>query len=399
MSKRRAAGYALLCAAVLGLAAWWRPWYRNPDLTRAIDAGVGRRITAAPEPRSWGWSELAALQPGNDSLLKEPLSLCWSGQELVVADGRKQRVRVFDDAGRYLRGIGGRGIKEGQYLQMWSVHCAAGPSRLLVADAGSRRISFYDDEWRLRASAKAPAAPGFDLYLGDFELLPDGRWFDSWLGMGRAIGPYLEDSSWEQVRLVRAWNPSGERHYGFGTPDAYEHTVARRVFNRTYLAAHRDTLWVLTQGNATVRGFDVEGRPAGSIVRLPVYYRGAEPKITVKKPPVPGVSFRPNKLIYQPNTQGLAVVQDTLFATLRFRNWRIGVKGASGNRSIDYWSDSAVEVVDRRGRVLLSLAVPGKAVEIASDHGNRVAVLSEFSDGTRQVLATRLPPLAAGGAR
>ncbi|HYR10337.1 MAG TPA: hypothetical protein VEQ60_21360, partial [Longimicrobium sp.] len=98
-----------------------------------------------------------------------------------------------------------------------------------------------------------------------------------------------------------------------------------------------------------------------------------------------------NKMLYQPNVSGLAIVHDSLFATLRNYGWSTRLQGHGGNRYIDDWPRTALEVFDRRGRVRSSFALPGKGYELVSDDHARVAVLVRNLNGSRTLLIGRLP--------
>jgi len=364
---------------------------RNPDLTRALDGGAGRRLTSPVRPTPALWADLADALPGNDTLLGKVGSLCWLGDQLVVADRKEQRLLFFTSDGRLLRTLNGPAASGTRFGALSVVRCAPGGASLLVADREEGRVWVLAADGHARAVASAPHTPQFDLYLGDFALAPDGRWYDSWLGSGHTAGPYLSSAEWSRERLVRAWDAAGRPVGAFGQPVAYASTVARRALNRTYLALARDTLWVLTQGNATVQGFDGRGAQAGAPIRLAVSYRGAEPRVRVDEPPRENPNgWRGNWFTYQPNVAGLAVVGDSLFAGIRYRDWVMALVGPKGDRYVNYFPRSAIEVFDRRGRVLRSLDVRGRAVAVAGDGGGHIAVLSQDRDGTTHVLVA--PP-------
>ncbi|HYR12332.1 MAG TPA: 6-bladed beta-propeller, partial [Longimicrobium sp.] len=255
MSKR----VGWLAVTVFSLALVSAGCRKNEDLTRAIDGGVGRSISSQPAPAAFQWKSLGALQPDNDTLLRQPVSACWLGEHLAVADEHRQRVVVFDAAGVPVRTIGKRGVKEGEFLEISTIRCSEGRAALLVADGGSRRVSFFDAAGRLLYSVPAPVTPQDPVQLGDFILTSSGDWFDSWLGIRANDGPYLSAEDWRKVKLVRAWSPVGDTRGEFGDPVAYSHPTARRVLNRVFLASVRDTVWLLTQGDAVLRGFGADG--------------------------------------------------------------------------------------------------------------------------------------------
>lgn len=365
---------------------------RNEDLTRAISAGVGRELAEPREPAAFQWVDLAAAAPGNDTLLHRPSSICWAGDALIVADVSLSSLFVFQEGTRLARKLGGVGAGPGRFIRVESIACAGRSKRFLVADSETRRISFFGVDGHYEGSAPAPPTPQDLPLLGTFAFAADGTWFDSWLGSTVNFGPYLSDREWGSIRLIRHWSKSGDLLNQFGEPVPYTNTVARRVFNRVFLDTQRDTVWAMTQADGVVRRFDREGRRAGPDVVLPMYYRGAEPRIKVKEPFAPGSHFRSSKLVYQPNVRGLAVVQDSLLAFARYRNWRFVYRGF-----FDYWPESSLEVASRSGEVLLSLAVPGEVKAVASDGGHRVALLVEERDRKFRVLVGRVPPMPSPG--
>jgi len=368
-----------------GVAAVFVPSLsEDADLSRALTAG-GRSLSPAPAATPYAWKDLARAQPGNDSLFAAPASICWRGDKLIVADGGTERLVRFTEAGRPNGVIGGPGVAPGRFSGLAVVRCGGGTTPILAADEEQWRLSEFDASGRLVASFRAPPTPQIRLYVGDFAVAPDGRWFDSWLGSTRSNGPYLDDAAWKPEGLVRRWSASGRQEGAFGTVVPYDNPVARRVLNHTALAFSRDTLWVLTQGDATIHAFAGADATPGTIIRLPVYYRGREPRALLRGGEADPSGWRSNQLVWQPNVEGLAVVEDSLFAVLRFGDWRLALRGKPGNRWVDYYARTAVELVDRGGRVVASLDVPGQGIAVASDGGSRLAVLSEGQDGTRHV--------------
>jgi len=361
----------------------------DPDLTRALDAGIGRAITTPPAVGRMDWLDLREAATGNDTLVFWPVSLCWRGAELAVADEAAQRVLVFSELGAYQRSFGGRGVEPGRFLGLGVVRCSEGAASYLAADAENKRVTLHDREGAVLGFAAAPFSPQVNI-LGDFALTSDGRWFDAWLGPSIPFGPYLTDAEWEGVRLVRGWAPDGAKLDSFGMPAVFADPVARRVFNHVSLAFARDTLWVLTRGTASIQGFTIGGQPTGAPLYLPVYHRGMEPRVELGDVnPVTG--FRPNELTYHPNVGGVAVGRDSLFVLVRYSRWRLALLGRGWDRWLDYWPTSWIELVDRRGSVVSALEVPGYPIAIATDGEERVAIITDEKDGTRRVLIGRLP--------
>jgi hypothetical protein len=360
----------------------------DADLSRAIDADAGRVVTMPTVVSHAGaWTDLSTSVPGNDTLLHIPRSMCWQGSELFVADAGSQRIVVFGDDGRMERVIGGRGSGPGEFQRLSVLRCAPDGDALFVADPGPMRIQILGSDGSYRRGIDAPPTPQASAHLGEFAFTSDGRWYDSWFNA--PIGPYYTGAQWDDVRLVRSWGAAGEPLGEFGEPFEYVDPVLRRVFNRVGLATHRDTLWVLSQANATVRSY-VEGTEVPLRILLPVYHRGAEPVVELGSRRIG--EWRENRANYQPNVQGLAVVSDTLFATIRYTNWRtVTVSRREGESYKDFWPDSAVDIFSRSGNVIASFSLPGRATQLSSDHRNRLSVLTEdLETGVVSVLVASL---------
>jgi hypothetical protein len=345
---------------------------QDKDLSRALDGGVGREIESdPPHVQTTAWRDVSAPPP-QDTVVLYPNSVCWKDGELLVGDMGRQRIHIFDAAGRHLRSVGKQGAGPGEFHRIHSVRCAPGDQGFLVADAGSMRVHFFDGRERFVHSVDAPPTPQGIPFLGEFGIGSRGNWYDSWLSA--SVGPYLSSPEWDGVQLVRRWNGDGSSAGGFGTVFEYEDPTVRRVFNRVFFAFHRDTLWVLSQANAVVRGFADDSETAS--VHLPIYHRGAEPVVEQGAGKSPG--YRRNRASYQPNVGGVAVVQDSLFAIVRYRDWRtVKIARRRGENYTDYWPSSSIEIVDRRGQVRLALAAPGRVTHLASDGQDHMAIVSE----------------------
>ncbi len=383
-------GHALFSAALL-LAACRSV---DSDLTLAIKAEVGRTARpSAEKPRPFDWVELGLAHAGNDTLRLAPASLCMNTDRLYVGDAPRRRVVEFTLAGEPRGSFGGTGTSEGAIVEVTLVRCAAGSDRVAVGDRPLHRISVFHPDSGLVHSFAAPETPQIRV-LSDIVPRADGAWYASWLGSALPFGAYLEGAAWDSARLVQLLAPDGVLTAEAARPRGYRDPVARRVLNRTFMAVRRDSLWVLTQGDATLRAFSPSGAEAEAAV-LAVHFRGREPKISVRAPLGPGSEFRPARYAYHPNVQGLAVVQDSLFATLRYREWRHRVVGRGWDRTMLPRASSALEVFTRSGRVLYTLDVPGHALEVASGGGVRVAVLTALGDGSHRVLLGTLPSPSA----
>ena len=359
------------------------------DLDRAILLEGQRQVTAAGPAAELAWQDLRADFPGRDTMMLIPNSVCFLGSDLLVADGAVERIDWFDAEGGHVRSIGRDGEGPGEFRRLEVVRCRDDGTGFMAVDAEEWRIQFFDGLGRYVQAIDAPPIPQAIPYVGEFALATDGRFADSWLSA--QLGPYLEDpAAWDDVGLVRVWDQDGEPEAQFGEPVAYEDPVLRRVFNHVSADFVGDTLWLLTQADATLRGYDAQGRPVAAPVALPVYHRGVDPIVKVGRPIMHG--FRSNKAVYQPNVKGLAALSGGRFAVLRFRDWSEVRRGEGKQAYQDFWPESFLDVVDRHGRVEASYTLPGRASAVTSDKGARVAVITEdFDTGVRTVLSANLP--------
>lgn len=386
LSKATFSRYGLVGASLFVIACG-----ADPDLSRAIEGG-GERSVSAPgvEARPISWIDVGTVESGNDTLILMPRALCWHKSELLVADGAHQRIQAFDSSGKHLYGFGRQGSGPGKFLRLSLIRCAADGGQVLAVDPGNMTVSFFDPTGIFQGRVEAPTTPHGIPYLGEFAISNDGAWFDSWLSA--TTGPYLAPEEWEDIQLVRMWHRSGTALKQFGELVSYENPVLRRIFNSASFTMHRDTLWTLSTASATVRGFDIATSAVSEPIFFPVYHRGVEPIVEIKGRLGPLVI---NRAIYQPNVGGLAIVNDTLFATMRYTNWQmVTVEGRQGGSFKDFWPTSSIDIIDRRGRVLAALQIEGRGLQIAADGQNRLAIITEdFDTGVKTVLITQLEPL------
>ncbi|MEZ4414285.1 MAG: hypothetical protein R3E10_00875 [Gemmatimonadota bacterium] len=363
------------------------------DLDRAVLLDGRRSLSSAVPAEPLAWLDLRSPQfAGRDSLVLIPNGACFLGDKLLVSDGGTERIDWFDPEGRHLRSLGRDGEGPGEFRRLEMVRCRDDGSGFMAVDSEEWRIQFFDADGTYRDVVAAPPIPQGIPYVGEFALARDGRFVDSWFSA--SLGPYLKDSdAWEGVALVRIWDPQGQQLGSLGEPTPYEDVVLRRVFNHVNADFVADTLWVLTEADATIRGYDHTGAEIGDPIPLPVYHRGVDPVVMVGRPVMDG--FRLNRAAYQPNVTGLAALSGGRFAVLRFRDWREVQRGAGDAGFKDFWPRSFVDVVDRHGRVEASYELPGRAAALASDKGGRVAVITEdLGTAVRTVLVASLPGVA-----
>lgn len=100
-------------------------------------------------------------------------------------------------------------------------------------------------------------------------------------------------------------------------------------------------------------------------------------------------------VIYEPNVGGLALADHAYFALLRFRGWERIHRTTPNGDFEDIWPSSFIEVVDRTGRPVASIQVPGRGRSVAANRHGYVAVVTEDLAGPLHVLVGRLPAAAA----
>ncbi len=351
------------------------------DLDAAVRGGGERRLSsqsAVPLSNIPGLA-LGSTDPGNDSIVPMPVGHCWSDDRIMVLDRGAQHVGVFSKDGEFLTTIGEGGEGPGEFARPGAIACSHDGSRILVADAGNNRVSFFSGTGELVGEAATPAVPQGIPYVGEFAVGTEGIWYDSWLGA--RVGPYLTEPEWRGQSLFRAWNADGSPKGGFGRIRAYSDVVARRVFNRTDLDLVRDTLWVLTEADARLRAFS-----GGQVVNelwLPVYHRGSDPLRIVDGGDGPG--YRRNRIIYEPNVADFAWLNGrSALAILRYRNWMSFERGDGPEAYTQFWPESSVEVRDPQGGLLFAWSVPGFAKQISTNGSDRVSVLSEDRDSAAE---------------
>lgn len=373
-------------APVLVLLGAWSCG-RESDLDRAIDGGVGRRVSRAPGARPHPWVELASQAPGNDSLLSWPADLCYSATGLVVADFGRSQVVSFDTVGRVQWAFGRRGAGPAEFQRISTVACAPSGRRVLVADVGLARVTMLDDAGRLLAVARGPAMPQGIPYYGEFAVYDDGDYAYSWLGS--EVGPYYAAQDWDTSSVAARFRLDGAPALRFGRPIPFRDPAVTRAFNRAALALDGDTLWLLAQGPALLRAFDRAGRETRRIP-LPVYHRGIDPIVEVSAGRLPG-GYRRNRAHYYPNVGDIAIAAPGRFLLLRYTDWEQRRRGSEATGSIEFWPRSSIEVLDGAGRVRCRVEVPGRGLRLAA-RGHRAALITErFETGEHVVLHAPAP--------
>lgn len=357
------------------------------DLDRALSGGVGRVVTTATPPVAIPWHPVGGGKSGTPGV-RFPRSICWAGDLLVVADGGPRQLVLFDAKGVEVRRVGRRGTSPGAFVDLGMVRCSRESGLLLAVDHGNHRITTLNLQGDVLRTAPTPDVPQIDI-VGEYALAEDGTWFESWMGSEIPIGPYLSPERWRSVRLIRRFDVLGSLQHQFGIPVPYRNQVARRALNRVYVQLWRDTLWVMTQGDATIMGYSSDGRSVGGALRLPVHFRGQEPDVRLGAGH-PASDFLPNEMRFDPNVADLTVVQDSAFAVIRYRDWALRLVGTGDDARRNRIARSAIDIVDRRGRILRSLGAPGMVIAVKSDGRRSLAILTKLDDGSRRVFVSSI---------
>lgn len=389
---RRRARLAALLLAVGGATAWIGLRDENADLTVALDGGAGRRVTPAPRRTALAWASLGATS-GIDAP-RAPRSLCWSGDDLYVADAATQRVLRFDARGVLVTRPPVGDLTTRRFVELAQVSCAPSADRIAVVDQGAREIAFFDTKGgALTATTAAPMLPQ-GLPLAAVVALSDQEsWYASWLGSASEIGPYLSAQAWDSTALVTVHTSSDSARVRLGAPAAYLSTVARRVLGRTSLAAAGDSLWVLTHGDARLSLFlSAHGTPVASLL-LPVHFRGAEPSEHIRVMRDTTGGFRLNTFRYQPNVGGFARTGGAEFLVIRYSDWGWRLIG-TGIGSLMPDAHSAIDVLGADGRLRGSYGVPGFAQQVSASRGGTMSVLTRQRSGRMEILSAPIPALA-----
>ncbi|MCO6435932.1 MAG: 6-bladed beta-propeller [Phycisphaerae bacterium] len=173
--------------------------------------------------------------------LSRPVGVTWmpSRGELFVVDGGADAILVFDEAGRYLRTVGGPGVEPGKFNR--PTHVAAQGEVLLVADAAGFRVQLLDPMGNA-LSVFGQKGDG----AGDFSL-PKGVAFD------RGGHVYVVDAQFENVqifdrrgRLLLAFGQEGSGMGEFSLPAGIAIDNADRI-------------WIADAGNRRIQVFDFVG--------------------------------------------------------------------------------------------------------------------------------------------
>ncbi len=367
---------------------------QSTDFEVALTASGRRSISAAPSLAHVKWEEV-----GSETIrLRDPRSLCFRNDELVVADASQRHIVAIDLRHRQARLLGRRGAGVGEFASLEHVSCYPGTTAFLVPDLALHRVTLMDSSGRVLATVRTPDVPQIDI-LGDYALSHDGKWFESWLGSRVPFGPFLSAQEWDTVSLARGYSVGGEARASYGRPREFENTVARRVFNRTFLRATRDELWVLTQGDATIRAFRAEGGRQVTEWLLPVHSAGRKPKISIGRGH-PNSPFRPATLEYDPEVGGFDLFGDSLLAVVRYKDWswtRVG--GGSDLRILRRARCFIALYHSRTGILAAAYDAPGMVLALAAHADGTLAIVSEGADGSRRVYIAALPQFRANGPR
>ncbi|MGD8360517.1 MAG: 6-bladed beta-propeller [Gemmatimonadota bacterium] len=161
----------LVFFAVALMAASCSPEGRVDGWGGTISDSAGIRLVRNPEAGLWGpdeaWTFTEALTIGSDvgdpdyefgrvtSVDVDPEGL------IYVFDGMASEIRVYDQAGMYLRTIGGRGEGPGEFSNGAAGAFLTRDDRLLVPDMGNQRITAMSRDGEFLGSIMVSYASGF----------------------------------------------------------------------------------------------------------------------------------------------------------------------------------------------------------------------------------------------
>lgn len=148
--------------------------------TPAWDASAAPRVGAEPVLTIGVTEGDAAYEFGSVAAATR-----MSDGRIVVGDGQARQLKAFDDAGRFLETVGGRGSGPGEYRTIFAIVRAAGDT-LWVNDPGNQRVNKLDPALALVETiplrsipwSRRPAQPGGRPTTGRTQLLVRGVFED-----------------------------------------------------------------------------------------------------------------------------------------------------------------------------------------------------------------------------
>lgn len=92
---------------------------------------------------------IGGSQAKNEYVLALPTSLAVDKKgELFVLDFKESRIKVFDDAGKFVRTIGRLGQGPGEIGAAWSISLPWGSNELAFRDIRNRKLTFFSRKGR-----------------------------------------------------------------------------------------------------------------------------------------------------------------------------------------------------------------------------------------------------------
>lgn len=157
---------------------------QSPAETWQIDTVPVLRVGMVDGPQPYLFSNIVAARLSSTG-------------HLVVADGRSREIRIFDDAGRHVRTIGGRGSGPGEFSRIGSLVLTAGDT-ILTVDPQSRRVVAFDPSGNHVHTTPLVLPRGFSPTLAG--VFSDGS-LALWDNAARAMGEGLQQDTTVVVRM------------------------------------------------------------------------------------------------------------------------------------------------------------------------------------------------------
>jgi hypothetical protein len=269
---------------------------------------------------------------------------------------------IFGPDGRYLGRVGRPGTGPGEFPQ-GSYYAFIGAGDTVYFHAGNRFLIFTKDG----AFVRAVPFPNVD---GNYTLLKDGRWL---------------------VQIDHIADGKVKRELGVAGPDLKAQTTVplpegKFLSSKTGLGRKTGVWTRLRTSNYTVELWGPDGKIIRSLERQAPWW----------------VQRSDNE--NDPPGSGIAVVHDDadgrvwVFGTVPARDWKnrpTPPKRRSPNDPMYTWrflyemrSETMVEVIDPKGRLLVSQRMPGPVITMLDD--SRVAVLRATEEGAYVIDILRL---------
>jgi len=116
---------------------------------------------------------------GNIVFVDPWLSFVDNNENIYILERRDQIIRVFNSNGRQINTIGAKGSGPGEFQEILPSMAMTNDGQLLIQDATSRRLSFFDISGRILKSVQRKTRPG------KFLLIKEKSFFSTYLENSR----------------------------------------------------------------------------------------------------------------------------------------------------------------------------------------------------------------------